>query len=179
MQNLDERRDLEGLKAELQRLAGRVAEGDVDSTDPLWGGADVVISPTRRPEPAGAFYPAPRQVITTSAPELSWLFTRLRDIFAEHYNGQTKSEFFGRLANAALRYQAKRRGDEVPGDLLAAVLHEAFAIADEMEEGTFRSLSVAVGNEIVDDYVDEAEREGFVGIEETRQFLAEKGVTLL
>ncbi len=48
-----------------------------------------------------------------------------------------------------------------------------------MEEGTFRSLSVAVGNEIVDDYVDEAEREGFVGIEETRQFLAEKGVTLL
>jgi phosphoribosyl-ATP pyrophosphohydrolase len=117
-------------------------------------------------------------VITASAPELSWLFTQLRDIFAGCLDGQTKIEFFGRLANSALRYQARKQGEEALQDLLGAVLHEAFAIAEEMEDGVFHSLSVASGNEIVDDYIDEAERTGFIGVEETKRFFAEKGIQL-
>lgn len=151
---MNESSDLGELKAELEQLAASVAEGAVGSSTDLWGGADVVISRSELPEPGGAFYPAPRQ----------------------HYDGQTKVEFFGRLANAALRYEATRREQDALGGLLSAVLHEAFAIAEEMEEGTFRSLSVATGNEILDDYIDQAERNGFVGIEETRRFFAAKGI---
>ncbi len=162
-------------KTKLENLAARVLRGDTGTAD-MWGGADVVISPYEPPASAPGFYPEPRRVVVASASELSWLFFQLRDIFNAYLNGQTKIEFFGRLANAALRYQAKNQGDEVLGDLLRAVLHEAFAMADEMEEGSFRSLAVAFGNEIVDDYIDVAERRGFVGIEETRRFFAEKGI---
>lgn len=173
---MDDGSDLEEIKAKLEQLAARISDGDIGSADDLWGGADVVISFSEPPEQRGGFYPAPRQVVTVAASELSWLFTQLRDLFANHYDGQTKIEFFGRLANAALRYQAKRSGDEQIADLLGAVLHEAFAIADEMEEGHFQSFAVAIGSEIVDDYIDEAERTGFIGVEETRRFFTERGI---
>jgi hypothetical protein len=166
---------MEEAQRKLEALASRISEGDIGTAD-FWGGADVVISPSEPPASEPSFYPEPRRVVTASAPELSWLFVRLQDIFTPYYDGQTKIEFFGRLANAARRYQAKNQGHEVVGDLLRAVLHEAFAMADEMEEGSFRSLAVAFGNEIVDDYIDEAERRGFIGIEETRRFFAEKGI---
>lgn len=45
-----------------------------------------------------------------------------------------------------------------------------------MEEGIFQYLSWAFGNEIVDDYVDEALRSGFIGTEDTLAFFRERGV---
>jgi len=66
------------------------------------------------------------KMITASAPELSWLFTQLPDIFAGCLDGQTKIEFFGRLAkDSALRYSGRKQGEEALQDLLGAVLHEA------------------------------------------------------
>lgn len=168
---------IDDVKSQLEQLATQIYVGDIDTAE-LWGGADVLIAPSRSSKPSGGFYPSPRQVVTANAPQLSWLFFRLRDIFIDFNDGQTKVEFFGRLANAAIRYQKKSGGDEILHDLLAAVLHEAFAIADEIEEGSFHSFAVAGGNEIADDYVDEAERTGFIGIEATRQFFAAKGTSL-
>jgi hypothetical protein len=166
---------MEEVKRELEQLATQIAEGHIGTAE-YWGGADVAISPSDHPTREGNFYPEPRRVVTASAAELSWLFFRLQDIFSPYYDSQTKIEFFGRLANAARRYQAKKQGVEIPGDLLLAVLHEAFAMAEEMEEESFRSFALALGNEIVDDYIDEAERHGFIGIEETRRFFSEKGI---
>lgn len=168
-------KDMALARRRLGELAAQIATGNVGSA-PYWGGADVVIAPPQRPARHPSFRPEPRGIVTKHASELSWLFVRLRDIFSPYYDGQTKIEFFGRLANAAQRYQARKQGPEVLRDLLGAVVHEAFAIADEMEEGSFRSFALALGNEIVDDYIDEAERRGFIGIEETKRFFLERGI---
>ena len=56
--------------------------------------------------------------------------------------------------------------------------HEAFAMLDELEEGTFQFLAVAFGNTIADDFIEREEKRGFIGVEETKKFFAERGVTL-
>jgi len=107
---------------------------------------------------------------------LSWLFCQLQDIFLELYDRTLELEFFSRLANTALRYQRMSKDDENQRDLLFAVLHEAFAILEEMEEGNFEYFLVSPGNEIVDDFIEQTQRRGFINIEETNRFLAEKRI---
>lgn len=165
---------------ELRRLEGMLISPPVPRARREWGGADVVISavapPTSR---GGGFYPQPRHVVTEHSLEISWMFERARDAFyAEaRVDGCSKIELFGRLANAANR--CVHREPTASAQLLcAAVLHEAFAIYDEMEDGSFECLAVAVGNQIVDDYVDEALRSGFLSVEETMAFFASHGVEL-
>jgi len=114
----------------------------------------VVITSTPPPKESGpGFYPEPRYVLTPYSLELSWFFQKLRDAFyaEDRIDGASKIEFFGRLANAANRYRQYATGPTSAHHLCAAVLHEAFAIYREMEEGSFKSLAVASGNEIADD----------------------------
>ena len=82
------------------------------------------------------------------------------------------------MANAALLYQLRCGGAEVRKELLFAVLHEAFAMLDELEEGTFQCLAVAIGNTIADDFIEREEKRGFIGVEETKKFFAERGIKL-
>jgi len=162
---------------ELTRLEEKLGSQRIPRAREEWSGADVVICAASPPQESGGFYPAPRFVVTEHSLELSWLFARLRDAFyAENrLDGCSKIEFFGRLANAANR--ALRRDATVGARLLgAAVLHEAFAMYDEMEEGSFECLGIAIGNEIADDYVDEALRSGFLSVEDTMAFFASRGV---
>jgi hypothetical protein len=163
---------------ELRRIESLLPGGSLPRAR-AWGGADVVISKTPDQNPGSGWYPDPRYVVTRHVRELSWLFENLWAAFrAENrLDGQSKIEFFGRLANAANRCLA--RTPEVSAqELCAAVLHEAFAIYEEMENGTFESLAMAVDNEILDDYVDNAVRTGFVDIESTRNFFSKRGVDL-
>jgi len=163
---------------ELNRLEKVLEEPRLPQVKREWGGADVGI---KRKPPAksanGGFYPDPRYVITEHSLELSWLFEKLRDAFyaEERLDGCSKIEFFGRLANAANRCIQRSTSLTAHG-LFAAVLHEAFAIFDEMEEGAFQCLPIAVGNEIVDDYVDEALRTGYIGSDATLDFFRSRGV---
>lgn len=145
-------------------------------TDKEWGGANVVITSRQVNRASSSFYSQLRHVVTADAMELSWLFYQLQDIFAQLYDSASKLEFFGRLANTALRYQRMSMDDENQRDLLFAVLHEAFAILDEMESGTFEYFLVPPGNEIVDDFIEQSERHGFISVEETKKFFALKGV---
>ena len=148
----------------LDGLAKQIAEAAIPTGKRLWGGADVVIANHAPRKTGGGFYPEPRYVVTKFAFELSWLFARLRDIFydADLIDGCSKIEFFGRLANAANRFLHREKNPSA-GDLLVAVLHEAYSILDEMEKGSFVCLQIAVGNEIADDFVEDALRSGFVG----------------
>ncbi len=135
---------------ELKRLENVLEEPRLPRAKREWGGADVVITRKTPPESAeGGFYPEPRYIITEYSFELSSLLEKLRDAFyaEERLDGCSKIEFFGRLANAANRC-IKLSTSLTAHSLYAAVLHEAFAIYDEMEEGTFQCLAVAVGNEI-------------------------------
>ena len=145
-------------------------------TDKEWGGANIVITSRQVNRASGSFYSQLRYVVTDDAKELSWLFSELQDIFAQLYDSVSKLEFFGRLANTALRYQRISKNDENQRDLLFAVLHEAFAILDEMESGLFEYFLVTPGNEIVDDFIEQVERSGFISVEETKRFFAGKGI---
>jgi hypothetical protein len=163
---------------ELKRLQNALEEPHFPQAETDWDGADVVITREEPPKGAeGGFYPDPRYVVTEYSLELSSLFERLRDAFyaGKRLDSCSKIEFFGRLANAANRCIKRSASLEVHS-LYAAVLHEAFAIYDEMEEGAFECLAVAVGNEIVDDYVDEALRTGYIGNEATLEFFRSRGV---
>jgi hypothetical protein len=101
---------------------------------------------------------------------------QLRDIFAGFLDGQNKVEFYGRLANMANRHLAKNNNPTAKSICLA-VLHEAYAIAEEIEEvGFLDSLAIAFGGEILDDFVDVTDREIPVSGEEARNALLAMGI---
>jgi hypothetical protein len=169
---------LEGVRKELKALALAIDTNIFDKGRPVkeWGGADVVVTSIEPKLSTGdSFYPEPRYVLTPNAKVLSRLFYSLRDAFKRIEDfSLLKIEFFGRLANAALRYQLRLEGDsEKSKDLLQAVLHEAFAMLDEMEEGSFKFLPLASGNTIWDDLIERGETSGYLGIEATQRFFDE------
>lgn len=145
---------------------------DESRLDPEWGGADVLVTSTSRNNSRDpGFYPEPRTVVTPYAGEVGWLFSRLRNAFDGLIDGTSKIEFYGRLANAATNYQRSVNGNENAQEMLRAILHEAFVMLEEMEEGKFEYLLVAPGNTILADLIDEAEKTGYLGAEATEDFL--------
>jgi len=163
--------------ARLEKISSEVASGKIGSAQP-WQGADVEI---RRDQPfvtASSFYPAPRVVVTEHVGELSWLFENARDAFKglDGY-GFWKEEFFGRLGNSAIRFM-NRHEQHTPEALLLAVIHEAFCIAEEMEIGEFKALSISINNEIFDDIFREIEAEGLAEQSEVDTFIKSLGIDL-
>lgn len=137
----------------LEKLFQTLQEEPIPCAEP-WMGADVVVTDSQPPKWKSEFYPEPRYVVTPHARQLSWLMIQLRDIFSDLYDSASKIEFFGRLANAAIRYQKICNDKEEQYALLAAVLKEAKNILQEMQNGTFEHFLVAPGNMIVDDLID-------------------------
>ncbi len=91
----------EGIQAILDHLEGEQA---LPRAKRLWIGADVVIT-LKKQDLQGVFnfYPAPREVTTDHALELSWLFNDLRDLFRNEglLDGITREVFFQELAETA------------------------------------------------------------------------------
>ena len=120
---------------EMKRLENLLKEPGLPRATEEWGGADVIITrKTPSKSAGGGFYPEPCYVVTAYSFELSFLFEKLRDAFyaEERIDGCSKIEFFGRLANAA-NLCIKRSKSLTSHRLYAAVLHEAFAIYEEMK----------------------------------------------
>ena len=89
----------------------------------MWQGADVVITSKPQIVEEGGFYPAPRYVVTSHAPELSWLFEQIRDIFIEINDyGFLKEEIFGRLGNT---------GNQILDDLISESEKGGFLTVEE------------------------------------------------
>ncbi len=61
---------------------------------------------------------------------------------------RTKFEFFGRLASAASRYQAKVTGDGTERDILGAVVHEGYEILSELEGDAFDAPLITSGGAV-------------------------------
>ena len=163
----------------LQNVAKALEASRLKRARREWGGADVVITRKAPENIGGGFYPDPRYVITEHALELSWLFVALRDAFyAESLlDSCSKIEFFGRLANAANRFLSKNT-HATAHTLCSAVLHEAFAIYEEIIDGEFQCLAIVLGNEIVDDYIDERLKKGFIDIDDNIAFFKKHGVDI-
>lgn len=161
--------------ARLKEISSEVAAGNIGIAQP-WQGADVIITEALPVIPADSFYPAPRFIVTEHVEQLSWLFEKARDAFIglDGY-GFWKEEFFGRLGNSANRY-LKRHEQPTAEALLLAVLHEAFCIAEEMETGEFRALSISINNEIYDDIFREIEAEGIAEKSEVDAFIKLLGI---
>jgi hypothetical protein len=159
----------------LVRLATEIVNGQSGSSN-MWQGADVVITNKPPVTSKDSFYPAPRYVVTSHAPELSWLFEQIRNVFIEIDDyGFLKEEIFGRLGNSVNRFLAKNP-EANASEALLAVMHEAFAIAEEIRDGEFSALMVTSGNQILDDLILESEKEGFLTVEETRNYFKDKGI---
>ncbi|MFV0387548.1 MAG: hypothetical protein ACK5NT_02240 [Pyrinomonadaceae bacterium] len=169
--------ELTEKRKELDSLSQRVNQAPIPKAE-YWGGADVCIVSQKPESKGGGFYPDPRYVVTEHAAQLSWLFIQLKSIFIGLIDGISKIEFYGRLANAALRYQDKNEGNENQKDLLFAVLREAYGMLDEMEEGEFENLTFVVGNSIANDSIEPAEGRGYISVDETRKFFAERGLEI-
>ena len=159
----------------LVRLSNEIVDGRSGSSN-LWQGADVVITSKSPISDEGGFYPAPRYVVTFHAHQLSWLFEQIRDVFIEIEDyGFLKEEIFGRLGNSASRFLAKNP-ETNSNEILLAVMHEAFAIYEEIRDGEFAALMVTSGNQILDDLISESEKGGFLTVEETKAYFKDKGI---
>jgi hypothetical protein len=144
--------------------------------DEDWQGADVVIC-RKAPAPSHGFYPDPRFVETEFVGEVSWLFVKLRNIFwDEDGYGAWKEEFFGRLGNVAVKYQAAATGLTC-SNLLLAVIHEAYAMAEEIADtGGIATMMLTWDNRILDDFTEISDLSAYLTTEETTEFL--KGLGL-
>lgn len=129
---------LDSLKREIEQGAYIGYPGD--SPTDGWGGAGIGFStvPIELGEPG--FYPDPLIVVTPHAHAAGWLLNRLCRIFIHDrlIIGCSKEEFFGRLANAALRYQrhlANKRN--AARELLKAMYSETWIMLNEGQKRSF------------------------------------------
>jgi len=169
--------DLATVRTKLESLRGVRTDSARLRNAPLWGGADVIVTDVMPETLKSGFRHEARYVVTPFAHQLSWLIVQMWEAFKPFMDGTTKIEFFGRLANAANRQIAGSENAEHADDLLDAVLHEGFAIADELEDGSFRYLDVALGNTIYDDLIEDAERQGYLTVDETTQWFSDRGLS--
>lgn len=163
------------IQSNLAKLSTSIVNGQSGKSK-MWQGADVVITTESPAIAEGGFYPEPRYVVTAHASDLSWLFEQIRNIFMEIDDyGYLKEEIFGRLGNTAKRFLSKNPDARVRETLLA-VMHEAFAITEEIQDGEFTPLMVTSGNQILDDLISESEKGGFLTVEETESYFKNKGI---
>lgn len=154
-------------RARLQALDQAVAAGEVGSDRQLWGGAGlgIVTAP-----PISHDSDPHRYVVTPHAANLSWLVRAIWVACRPLFDSMTKVEFFGRLGNAARRYQRRAGGDENAHDLLDAVVHEAHKIVSDVEKGRFYALPVAPSGVIHDDLLPDSAHDDAVSSAEIEQW---------
>src|SRR5271166_4941521 len=124
------------LNEKVEAITANVVAGRIGRSEP-WGGTGIVISATPpQPRAEPGFYRDPQYVVTPYARQLSWLFNRLRGAFSDAIDYLSKFEFYGRLADAANRYNIadSTESQSVEG-LLVAVLDEAKLMAKEFQAG--------------------------------------------
>jgi hypothetical protein len=163
----------------LDELAHLLAEPVLPKASRHWAGADVVVAFSPPPDFWSSYYPRDREVFTEHALELSYFFEFLRDAFYEEgrIDHCSKIEFFGRLANAADAYLLEQR-DASAHLLCAVVLHEAYAMAKQMDEGKFDFLVLAKGNQIADDLALPGQRTGYSNLKVTIEFFLGRGIQI-
>jgi hypothetical protein len=97
-----------------------------------WDGTDIFI--TSEPAAVSEYSGAGRIVMVTSAaPQIAWLFGRLRDAFTSLGPGGLESQHYLRLAGVARAYELTSDREYKLNGILRAVMNEAVAILEEMQ----------------------------------------------
>ena len=167
---------MSSLTVALDQIAVTIRRGQ-GGTEKAWAGAEVIICETApKISNSGDWRPDPRYVETSYVGELSWMFYRLAEIFRNDRGyGGWKEEFFGRLGNVITKYQSAVK-DASSLKVLEAVLHEAYAMAEEIDDhGSIETLPITSGNAILDDYIGLSDLSAYLSAEETQEYLRKKG----
>lgn len=164
----------------LHELAHLLANPVLPKASYYWSGADVIIASAPQPDHLrSSFYPRDCKVLTEHALEVSYFFEVLRDLLCEKalidHCHCSKSEFFRRLATAADACLLEQP-DATAHLVCAAVLREAYTMAEQIEEDEFDFLIVAEGNQIADDLTLARQRIGYSSIKETISFFRGRGI---
>jgi hypothetical protein len=163
---------LAAARARLQVLDQAVAADEVGRSRRLWGGAGWCVVTAM---PKSHYDESLKYVVTPHAARLSWLVRALWAACRPLFDSMTKFEFFGRLGNAADRYQQRAGGGENARDLLGAVVHEAYEILSEVENGRFSALPVASRGVVYDDLLPDSERDDAQSVAEFEQWMKDRG----
>jgi hypothetical protein len=78
-------------------------------------------------------------IVTSAAPQIAWLFGRLRDAFARLSDGGLKRHHYLRLTGVARAHELTTDGDYKVNGILSEVMNEAFVILEEMEKEAFEA----------------------------------------
>lgn len=100
-----------------------------------WDGRDVFI--TLDPAAPGANAAGRLVIGTSAAPQIAWLFGRLRDAFTSLGNAGLESQHYVRLGGVARAYELISDREYKVNGILRAVMNEAFVILEEMEKEEF------------------------------------------
>lgn len=100
-----------------------------------WDGRDVFI--TSDPATPGANAAGRLVIGTSAAPQIAWLFGRLRDAFTSLGNPGLESQHYVRLGGVASAYERTSDREYKVNGILRAVMNEAFVILEEMEKEEF------------------------------------------
>jgi len=96
-----------------------------------WDGCDLFVTSDRTAVVTNA---AGRHVIVTSAaPQIAWLFGRLRDAFTSLGHRGLESQHYLRLAGVARAYELTSDREYKLNGILRAIMNEAVVILEEMQ----------------------------------------------
>ncbi len=96
-----------------------------------WDGRDLII--TSDPAAVGAQVAGWHVLVTSAAPQLAWLFGRLRDAFTSLGPGGLESQHYLRLAGVARAYELASDREYKLNGILRAVMNEAVVILEELQ----------------------------------------------
>lgn len=96
-----------------------------------WHGRDLLI--TSDPAAVGAQVARRDVLVTSAAPQLAWLFGRLRDAFISLGLGGLESQHYLRLAAVARAYELASDREYKLNGILRAVMNEAVVILEELQ----------------------------------------------
>ena len=134
--------DICDLHVKLKDLLGQIQKGEIGKEN-AWKVADVIITDAiPSDDGANPGRSSPLYIVTPFVAELSWLFVRLWDMFNIFYDYESKSEFFGRLTDAANRFMTASGINTTACGLLIGTAAEAIFIAEEIQ----REFSVVDSN---------------------------------
>jgi hypothetical protein len=104
-----------------------------------WDGREVFI--TSDAAAPGANTAGRLVIVTSAAPQIAWLFGRLRDAFAKLGHRSLESQHYVRLGGVARANELTSDAEYKTNGILRAVMNEAFLILEEMEAGEIESPS--------------------------------------
>lgn len=163
---------LDAARAHLHALDRAVAADEMSEDPRLWGGAGLGIV-AALPDSTD---PDVRYVVTPHAAPLSWLVRAIWVACRPLLDSMTKIEFFGRLGNAARRYQQRAVKDQNVRDLLGAVMHEAYEIVSDIETGRFHALPVAPTGIVHDDLLPPSAHDDALSDSDFEQWFKDRGL---